>query len=214
MIFKAQLSAILRASPPEGLSIMFPMISALAELQAAKSLLEEVKADLRGRGLVIDENIKVGCMIEVPSAVVIADLLAKECDFLSIGTNDLVQYSLAVDRGNHSMNDHLTATDPSVIRMIKLIVTEGNHYGIPVSLCGELASDPRFTSLLMGLGVHELSVTPRYIPVIKNVIRNTSIVSASVIAEQALSMSHPEEILALLTQDYRKKAPEDRFYNC
>jgi phosphotransferase system enzyme I (PtsI) len=112
------------------------------------------------------------------------------------------------------MNDQFIATDPSVIRMIKLIVTEGNHYGIPVSLCGELAADPRFTSLLIGLGVHELSVAPRYIPVIKNVIRNTSIISASIITEQALSMSHPDQILELLTDDYRKKAPEDRFYNC
>lgn len=213
-IFKSQLTAILRASPPNGLSIMFPMISALAELQSAKALLEEAKDELRMKGESFSENIKVGCMIEVPSAVVIADLLAKECDFLSIGTNDLVQYSLAVDRGNHSMNDHLIATDPSVIRMIKSIVSEGNHYGIPVSLCGELAADPRFTSLLIGLGVHELSVAPRYIPIVKNVIRNTSIISASVIAEQALSMSHPDEILELLTQDYREKAPEDRFYNC
>jgi phosphotransferase system enzyme I (PtsI) len=213
-IFKAQLKAILRASNNADVSIMFPMISVLGELQTAKALLEEAKQELKFRGEVIPENIKVGCMIEVPSAVVIADLLAKECDFLSIGTNDLVQYSLAVDRGNHSVNDHLSATDPSVIRMIKLIVSEGNHYGIPVSLCGELASDPRFTSLLIGLGVHELSVAPRYIPVIKNVIRNTSILSASVIAEKALSMSHPHEILALLTEDYRKKAPEDRFYNC
>ncbi len=213
-IFKSQLCAILRASVLGNVSVMFPMISALSELQEAKSILEEAKEKLRANGEEFRDEIRVGCMIEVPSAVVIADLLARECDFLSIGTNDLVQYSLAIDRGNQSINELYPATDPSVIRMIKLIVSEADHYGIPVSLCGEIAADPRFTTLLMGLGVHELSVAPRYIPVIKNVIRNTSIISASSLAEQILSQSHADEILDLLTRDYLTKVPEDRFYNC
>lgn len=213
-IFKAQLCAILRASAFGKVNIMFPMISALSELLEAKSILEEAKETLKNRGEEISKKINVGCMIEVPSAAVIADLLAKECDFLSIGTNDLVQYSLAVDRGNHSYNGLYSATDPSVIRMIKLVVSEANLQGIPVTLCGEVASDPRFTPLLLGLGVHELSVSSRFIPVIKNAIRNISIVTASQIAEKALSLTNAEEILDLLTQEYQKSVPADRFYNC
>jgi phosphotransferase system enzyme I (PtsI) len=213
-IFKAQIRAILRASAYGEVSLMFPMISALTELMEAKDIVKEAREELRKRGEHTADKIKIGSMIEVPSAVIIADLLAKECDFLSIGTNDLVQYSLAVDRRNHSTSGFYAATDPSVVRMIKQVVCEANHYGIPVTVCGEIAADPRFTPLLLGLGVHELSVAARYIPVIKQAVRSTSIVDASFLAEKVLSLTNARDILEILTQEYQQSAPTDQFYNC
>lgn len=213
-IFKTQLRAILRASVHGDVSIMFPMVSALPELTEAKKVLMEVYHELIEKRVNLAPRIMVGCMIEVPSAAIISDLLAKECDFLSIGTNDLVQYSLAVDRGNHAISSLYNPTHPSVIRLIKLVVTEANHQGIPVAVCGEIAADPRFTPLLLGLGVHKLSVASRYIPIVKNAIRNTSIVSASRLAEQALTLASAAEIEELLNEEYRSNVPEDCIYNC
>lgn len=213
-IFKAQLRAILRASALGDVSIMFPMVSSLSELLQAKAILQEARQELVVRGEPMADRLPIGCMIEVPSAAIIADLLAKECDFLSIGTNDLVQYTLAVDRSNNALNDLYTPTHPSVLRLIRLIVREANQHGIPVAVCGEVAADPRFAPLLLGLGVHELSVASRYLPTIKNVIRNTSIVSASKLADQALSLSSAAEIEELINREYRKNVPEDCFYNC
>lgn len=213
-IFKGQFRAILRASIYGDVSILFPMVSALSELLDAKKLLREVEKELEADGIQYTRNIRIGCMIEVPSAAIIADLLAKECDFLSIGTNDLVQYSLAVDRGNQLISGLYTPTDPSVIRLIKLIIHEANHEGIPVTICGEIAADPRFTPLLLGLGVHELSVAPRHIPIIKNAIRSASIVEAAALAEKVLSLSTGLEIQELLSQEYSHLVPEDCFYNC
>lgn len=212
-IFKAQLRAILRSSAFGDVSILFPMISNLTELIEAKNLVQEARQELERRGVLLAKHVRIGCMIEVPSAAIISDLLAKECDFLSIGTNDLVQYSLAVDRGNQAMSGLYTPTHPSIIRLIKLIVTEANSNGIPVTVCGEVAADPRFTPLLLGLGVHELSVTSRYIPIVKNAIRNTSIVTASQLAEKALSLATAQEIQELLNEEYEKNAPDDLFNN-
>jgi phosphotransferase system enzyme I (PtsI) len=213
-IFKAQLRAIIRASAFGDVSIMFPMISNLSELIEAKSVIMEAQSELLHRGELIPSHpLRIGCMIEVPSAAIIADLLAKECDFLSIGTNDLVQYSLAVDRGNHAMSNLYTPTHPSVIRLIKLVVAEANHQGIPVSVCGEVAADPRFTPLLLGLGIHELSVASRYIPLVKNAIRNISIVAASQLAGKALTLSTAQEIQDLLNREYKRTSPEEPFLN-
>lgn len=206
-IFKTQLRAILRASAFGDVSIMFPMVSTVSELQEAKEILREAQQELKKEGQK-QGKVRIGCMIEVPSAAIIADLLAKECDFLSIGTNDLVQYALAVDRGNHAMTSLYTPTHPSVIRLIKLIVHEANHYGIPVTVCGEVAADPRFTPLLLGLGVHELSVSTRYIPTVKHAIRNASIISATRLAEKALSLSTAREIQSLLDKEYQSTFPE------
>lgn len=212
-IFKTQLMAILRAAVYGEVSVMFPMVTALSDLQEAKQLLEEAKRELDEREVRRAEKVRVGCMIEVPSAAIISDLLARECDFLSIGTNDLVQYALAIDRGSPTLQKYYLPTHPSVIRLIKMVVSEGNHQGIPVSVCGEIASDPRFTPLLIGLGVQELSLAPRFIPTIKNAVRNTSIVAASHLAEKVLSLSSAEQIMQLLTDEYRNNVPEDCFYN-
>lgn len=212
-IFKQQLRAILRASVFGQVSIMFPMISGVSELLEAKGMVQEVKDELNREGIPFAPDLRIGCMIEIPSAAIIADLLAKECHFLSIGTNDLFQYSLAVDRSVNDLNCHYSPIDPSVIRLIKLVVTEANHRGIPVTVCGEIASDPRNTALFLGLGLHEISVTPRYLPIVKNAIRNTSIVAASYIAEMALTLSTAKEIEELLTEQYRKSVSEESFYN-
>lgn len=213
-IFRAQLRAILRASAFGDVSIMFPMISSLSELLEAKEMLKEARAELEQIGERMAPHIRIGSMIEVPSAAIISDLLARECDFLSIGTNDLIQYALAVDRDNHAMSTMYTPAHPSVIRLIRMIVSEANYQNIPVTVCGEVAADPRFTPLLLGLGVHELSVASRYIPIVKNAIRNTSIVSASRLAEQVLRLTTGAEIEELLNQEYRQNVPEDCFYNC
>lgn len=212
-IFKAQVRAILRASAFGDVRLMFPMISALAELMDAKEIVKEAREELRRRGEHTADNIKIGSMIEVPSAVVIADILAKECDFLSIGTNDLVQYTLAFDRRNHSSSGFYASTDPSIIRMIKQVVCEANHHGIPVTICGEIAADPRFTPLLLGLGVHELSMAARFIPLIKQTVRNTSIVDAAFLADKILELSNARDILDILNHEYTCSHPNDSFYN-
>lgn len=207
-LLKSQLRAIARVSCLGQVSILFPMIATLSELKEAKKMLQEVIEELE-----IKHTIRIGCMIEVPSAALIVDHFVKECDFLSIGTNDLVQYALAIDRRDHTVNEFNEPTDPSVIRLIKLITTEANKAHVPVSVCGEIASDPRFTPLLLGLGIQELSVSPRYLPVIKNAIRSTSIVDAVHLADKALSLTTAQEVLDLLTQEYHKNVPQDLFYN-
>lgn len=212
-LFKTQLRAILRASHAGNVRVMFPLVSSVSELLEAKSLFYEVRRELEASGAPLPAYVPLGCMIEVPSAAIIADLLAKECDFLSIGTNDLVQYSLAVDRSNSAISTLYSPSHPSVIRLIKLVAQEANHRGISVSLCGEIAADPRFTALLLGLGIHELSVAARYLPLIKNAVRNTSIVSAYKLAEKALMLCSAAEIEELITTEYRKSVPHDYFYN-
>lgn len=208
-IFKVQLRAILRAAVSGDVSILFPMVSSLNEIKEAKLLLKEAENELSQRGVKYKENIRIGCMIEVPSAAIITDLIATECDFLSIGTNDLVQYALAVDRSSNTMQSFYTPTHPAVIRFIKLVVTEANHCGIPVSVCGEIAADPRITPLLIGLGIRELSLASPYFPRIKNIIRNTSIVAATHLAERVLALPTAEEVMELLTEEYRASVPED-----
>lgn len=197
-LFKVQLKAILRASAGGDLSIMLPMISSLAELLETKEILHHAHREVEAEQGISIKPMRIGCMIEVPSAALIADLLAKECDFLSIGTNDLVQYVLAVDRGNQALSSLYVPTHPSIIRLIKLVVTEANSCGIPVSICGEVAANSKFTALLLGLGVHELSVSLRHISTIKNAIRRTSIVKAVQLADMALTLTSAAEIQELL----------------
>lgn len=211
-VFKAQLRAILRAGMHGDVSVMFPMISSLNELREAKSILNEAKKEVEKEYGKLACHVRVGTMIEVPSAAMIADLLAKECDFLSIGTNDLVQYALAVDRDNHMMTGLYSPTHPGVIRLIKLVAQEAHRHSIPVTICGEVASDPRFTALLLGLGVNELSVAARYIPLVKNAIRSTSILEATQLVDEVMKLSTAHEIEELLNREYRQAVPEDCLY--
>lgn len=206
-LFKSQMRAILRVSSLGDVRILFPMISCLNELLDAKKVVREAYEELKSEGVSLAEHVKIGCMIEVPSAALIADLLAKECDFLSIGTNDLTQYALAVDRSNQSMSTLYTSTHPGVLRLIKMVVQEAKLQGVPVSVCGEIASDPRFVPLLLGLGITELSVSCRFLPVIKHVIRHTKQVEAVALVKELLALSTAHEIQDALVCEYQRNIP-------
>ncbi|PTY05875.1 phosphoenolpyruvate--protein phosphotransferase [Opitutaceae bacterium EW11] len=196
-IFKDQLRAILRASAHGRVQLMYPMISGAEEFERANAVLEECKDDLRKRGVAFDEAIEVGAMIEIPSAAMTADILAQKCDFFSIGTNDLIQYMLAIDRINDRIAHLYEPTHPAVLRVLKQIVDEAHKQGVKVSVCGEMASDPVYLPLLVGLGVDELSMTPPLLPAVKYFVRAIRLEEAKKLAEQALSMTSPKEIYAL-----------------
>lgn len=193
-IFKTQLRAILRASVHGDLKLMYPMISGVEELRQANQLLEESKTELRKQGLPFNDSIEVGAMIEVPSAAMTADILAKEVDFFSIGTNDLIQYSIAVDRSNEKVAYLYEPAHPGVLRLIKNIIDVGHSANIWVGMCGEMAGDPTFSIILLGLGLDELSMPSIMIPEIKHIIRSVSRQEAVSIAQEALSLSTAKEI--------------------
>ncbi|MFI5334888.1 MAG: phosphoenolpyruvate--protein phosphotransferase [Chlamydiales bacterium] len=198
-IFRTQLRAILRASFHADIRILLPLVSQVEELYATKELIEEVKAELRNEGKPHRDEPLIGCMIEVPSAVIISGTLAAECDFLSMGTNDLVQYTLGVDRSNPLMNDFSFPAHPSIIHMIKMSADEARKHHKPFSICGEIASSPFFIPLLLGLGVEGFSCAPRYIPAVKKVIRATKLEEAKKLAERVLNLKTSAEITKTLT---------------
>lgn len=197
-IFRLQLRAILRASFYADIRILLPLICEVEELRETKKLITEVKRELRLEGLPHRDEPLIGCMIEVPSAVMISGALASESDFLSMGTNDLVQYTLGVDRSNPVMNDFSFPAHPSIIHMIKMTIDEAKRHHKPFSICGEIASSPFFIPLLLGLGVEGFSCAPRYIPLVKNVIRTTSLQEAKKLAEKVLELRTSAEISQLL----------------
>ncbi len=187
-LFRIQLRSILRSSAYGNVKLMFPMISGVEELLEAKSVLAEAGAELKRSGVPFDENCKVGAVIEVPSAAVVADQLAREVCFFSIGTNDLVQYTLAVDRGNERVAYLYDPYHPAVLRLIKSVVDAGHRHDIPVTVCGEMAGDPHSCVLLMGMGVDGFSAGPRMVPEIKQAIRSVTMEEAKAVAEEALSL--------------------------
>ena len=193
-IFKVQLRAILRASAFGNLKVMFPMISGVQELKQAIAILEEAKEELRVRKIKFNEDIKTGAMIEIPSAALTCDLLAKEVDFFSIGTNDLIQYSLAVDRVNEKIAYLYKPTHPAVLRLIKNIIDSGHKENIWVGMCGEMAGETAFGLILLGLGLDEFSMSPAAIPEIKYVIRNLRFEDAKEVAKKALTLPTGEEV--------------------
>ena len=195
-LFRTQLRAILRASVFGNLKIMYPMISGVEELEAANVLLDECREQLRDDGVAFAEDVEIGVMIETPSAAMIADSLARRVKFFSIGTNDLIQYALAVDRLNEKIAHLYEPTHPGILRLIKATVDAGQAHGIWTGICGEMAGDLAVVPLLLGLGVSELSVTPSMVPRVKMLIRSIEMSEARKLAEYALDSDSPKEILS------------------
>lgn len=207
-VFRSQVRAILRASALGKVRFMFPMIANVDEFREARNMVREVVAEFDASGEAYDKKIQVGSMIEVPSAAVLADELAREADFFSIGTNDLTQYTLAVDRDNEHVAHLYSAMDPAVLRLIRRTMEEGRKAGIEVAMCGEMAGDINATILLVGLGFESLSMAPSVIPDIKKLIRSITYADAQRVAEKALTMRSAHEIESYLIAETRRAVPE------
>ena len=207
-LFIEQLRAILRASTRKNIAVMFPMVSTLTEVREAKKYLDEAKHQLRKENIPYDARIKIGVMIEVPAAAVIAEDLAEEVDFLSIGTNDLIQYLLAVDRGNDVVSSLFQEFNPAVVRFLRRIIERGKKKGVWVGMCGEMAGDPLATILLLGLGLDEFSVVPNMLPEIKKIIRSVKFTEAQKITKHVLSLKTEGEIKDHLKSVMKKKFPD------
>ena len=199
-IFKVQLRALYRASIYGKLAIMLPMISSVDELRTAKDIINEVKEELKAEKVKFDKNVKVGIMIEIPSAAIMAEQLATECDFFSIGTNDLIQYTVAVERGNEKISDLYTKFHPAVIRLIKMAIDGAHKSKIFCGMCGEAASDERFIPLLVGLGLDEFSMNPTKILNSRKMIRSLNHKECKKLVQEILKMSSASEIKARLEE--------------
>lgn len=207
-LFKTQLRAILRAAVHGDLRIMFPLVTTLLEFRQARMILGDVMEDLDEQGVAFNRDVPVGMMVEVPSAAVLAEEFAREVDFFSIGTNDLIQYTLAVDRGDPAVANLYRAGDPSILRLIRNVITAAAKYHIPVSVCGQMSSDPMFVPLLVGMGLRQLSVTPHAIPELKEVIRNLTLAKAQRIASRSESMEVARDVESYLRGELKKICPE------
>lgn len=198
-IFKTQLRALLRASALGNVKILFPLISSLQELRRAKQMVWETMEELDKENIPFNRNIDMGIMLEVPSSVIIADTLAKECDFFSIGTNDLIQYSLAVDRNNERVAYLYCPVHPAILRLLKLAITAAEEHNIPVGICGQMGSEIEYTALLIGLGLTEFSVSPAtIIPEIKKIVRSITFEKAKEIAKTVCHFDDPEKTISYL----------------
>jgi phosphotransferase system enzyme I (PtsI) len=212
-LFKVQLRAIARASAFGKTRIMFPMISGIEELREAKKIFCEVKRELRAQGIAIGEDIEIGVMIEVPSAAVVADELAKEVDFFSIGTNDLIQYALAIDRINERVTYLYEPLHPAVLRLIKQVVDIGHGAGIRVAMCGEMAGEPAYIMILLGLEIDELSMNPLAIPKVKKVIRGSTLKESKELLEKVMAFSSASEIREFVNNYMRNRFPDEFHLN-
>ncbi len=208
-IFKTQLRGILRASVHGKLRILFPMISSIEEMRKAKAILEEVKKDLHRSKIPFNPNIPVGAMIEIPSASVTADLLAREADFFSIGTNDLIQYALAVDRINEHVSYLYEPLHPAILRIIRNVVQTANQEGIPVAICGEMAAEPAYVLVLIGLGLDEFSMNPIAIPKIKKILRKVKVSETRVLTERLFQFATATEIKRYVRKWMAERFPGD-----
>jgi phosphotransferase system enzyme I (PtsI) len=208
-LFKVQLRAILRASAYGKTRILFPMISALDEIRRVKIIFNEVKEDLLRRHIPLGKNIELGIMIEVPSAVVIADSLAKEVDFFSIGTNDLIQYTLAIDRVNERVTYLYDPLHPAILKLIKMVVEAAHRAGIRVAMCGEMAGEPAYTLILLGFGLDELSMNPLAIPRVKKIVREATLEESKALLDSVLAFATAEEIEQHVRDYMIRRFPED-----
>lgn len=207
-MFRTQLRAALRASALGNVRIMFPLVSTLLELRQAKMVLADVCEDLEEHGVPFNRDVPVGMMVEVPAAVMMIDHFVNEVDFLSIGTNDLIQYTLAVDRSNKDVVGLYNPVDPAVLRLIVMTIDAGRGKGIPVSLCGQMSGSSTYTMLLLGLGLRQLSVSPAAIPEIKKICRSVKIEQCAAVARHAMSMENARDIKSFLRGELKKYVPE------
>ncbi|MBW2543873.1 MAG: phosphoenolpyruvate--protein phosphotransferase [Deltaproteobacteria bacterium] len=207
-LFKVQLRAILRASAYGNTGILLPMISGVKEIMDARNIIDEVKEELLSEGIPIDEDIKIGIMIEVPSAVIMAEQLAAAADFFSIGTNDLIQYALAIDRVNERVTYLYEPLHPAILRMIRQVVDAGHNAGIKVAMCGEMAGDPLCTPILLGLELDGLSMTPLAIPRVKKIIRNSTVRESKELLKKVMTISTAQEIEECVRDYMIQRFPE------
>jgi len=207
-MFRRQLRAALRASALGDVRIMFPLISTLLEFRQAKMVLCDVMEDLEEREVAFDPDVPVGMMVEVPSAVMMIDQFVEEVDFLSIGTNDLIQYTLAVDRSNKDVVGLYNAADPAVLKLIAMTVEAGLRKSVPVSLCGQMSGNPTYTMLLLGMGLRQLSMTPSAIYEVKKVCRSVTIEQCEAVSRRAMSMENARTIESFLRGELKRHVPE------
>jgi phosphoenolpyruvate-protein phosphotransferase (PTS system enzyme I) len=206
-LFRTQLRAALRASVLGKLQIMFPLVSTLLELRQAKMVLADVMEDLEEHGVPFNRDVPIGMMVEVPAAVMMLDHFVEEVDFLSIGTNDLIQYTLAVDRSNKDVVQLYNACDPAVLKLIVMSIESADRKNLPINMCGQMSGSPTYTMLLLGLGLRRFSVAPSSIPEIKNVIRHTTLEQCKAIAAKVLTMENAREIKSYLNEELKKRSP-------
>jgi len=207
-MFKTQLRAILRASAIGPIKVMFPLISTVMELRQARMILNDVMEECAEEGIEFDPDIPIGMMIEVPSAALMSAVFAREVAFFSVGTNDLIQYTLAVDRGNERVANLYTGSNPAVIQLIKSVIRAGKRFDIETSICGEIAGDTTYTMLLIGLGLRKLSLVPTQIPHIKRVVRAVDVTTCERLARKVGSLDSEQAVLATLKSALRKNLPE------
>ncbi|HUJ72335.1 MAG TPA: phosphoenolpyruvate--protein phosphotransferase, partial [Verrucomicrobiae bacterium] len=207
-VFEAQLRAILRASAEGNVKIMYPMISGVAEVVQANDILQQVMLDLKKAGIPFDEKIHVGVMIEIPSAALTAEMIAPEVDFFSIGSNDLIQYTMAVDRVNEKVAGLYEPTHPAILRLIRGVVEAGHNNGIWVGVCGEMAGEPLFAPLLLGMGIDELSAAASSLPRVKEVIRRLTLSEAQELAAASLHANSGREVLGMLNALLQRVDPD------
>jgi phosphotransferase system enzyme I (PtsI) len=203
-IFRTQLRAIFRASAHGNLRVMFPMVVGLEDFRWAREIVEDVRCDLRREGVPLAERVPLGVMIETPASVFGIDLLAREADFMSIGTNDLIQYTLAVDRGNEETAPIYEPLHPAVLRALRAVVEAGREHGKPVGVCGEMAGEPLYAVVLLGLGIVEFSVSPFLVPEIKTILNESTCGEAAALAAECLAVSTPAEVRSIVT-DYMSR---------
>jgi phosphoenolpyruvate-protein phosphotransferase (PTS system enzyme I) len=211
-MFRTQLRAILRASALGKVQVMFPLVSTIPELRQAKMVLADVIEDLEERGIEYDRNLPVGMMVEVPSAVIMIEHFVEEVDFVSIGTNDLIQYTLAVDRNNKDVVALYNSSDPAVLRLIEMTIKAAGKaaggQGISLGLCGQMSGNATYAMLLIGMGLRQFSVTPNAIPEIKRVCRSVSVEECQAVARRALSMENARDIRGYLRGELKKRLPD------
>src|SRR5258706_7819438 len=206
-IFRTQLRAIYRASAYGNLRLMFPMVLGLEDLRRAREIVERVKLQLRKEGIPMPPRVPLGIMVEPPASVFSIDQLAQEADFVSIGTNDLIQYTLAVDRGNEAIAEIYEPLHPAVLRAIKTVVDAGHRHGIRVGICGEMAGESLYAVVLVGLGLEELSVSPYLVPEIKTIVRAVTFQEARELADRCLSLATPSEVRTVVTEFMSRRHP-------